>query len=126
MVKLEKFIRPFIGLSVVATATLLSAAPALAVPVYGNRSLGQETTLTYHRSDWVKINSKNSGTLKWNCPTNSYTVGGGFETRREQGNSSNGFTVIHSFPSSARQWEIRIRNQDDIPRDVRIYNICAK
>ncbi len=116
----------FITLGIVAASTLLAPTAVLAEQVYGTQDTETKVLLRYYRSGWVKIQPKTSGTLKWNCPSNAYTVGGGFRTRAEQGNASNGFTVIHSFPSSEHQWTVRLRNQDDIPRDVRIYNICAE
>jgi hypothetical protein len=118
--------RSFITLGIIAASALLTPTAVFAVQVYGTQDTEDKVLIMYHRSDWVKIQPKTSGTLKWNCPSNAYTVGGGFETREEQGNSSNGFTMIHSFPSSEHQWTVRLRNQDDIARDVRIYNICAE
>lgn len=127
MRKPQLLTRKFITVSVLAASALLTPAVVLAVQIYGgDRSLSEKPALGYHRSDWLKVQPKNSVILKWNCPANAYTVGGGFETRAESGNTSNGFTVIHSFPSNERQWTVQLRNQDDIARDVRIYNICAK
>ncbi|AOY81497.1 hypothetical protein BJP36_17830 [Moorena producens JHB] len=129
MEKLHLSIRSLVTLvvTIAIVAASFAVAPAvLALQIYPTADLGSNTRIKYHRSDWVKVQSKQSATLAWNCPSNAHTVGGGFESRPEQGNASSGFTVIHSFPSSDRQWRVRLRNQDDIARDVRIYNICAE
>jgi hypothetical protein len=125
MLKRQLSTRSMIALGVLAASTLIAPA-ALAVQVYGTQPTKDKVQISYHRSDWVKIQPKQSGTLKWNCSANANTISGGFETRPEDGNSSSGFSVIHSFPSNERQWEVRLRNTDDIARDVRIYNICAE
>lgn len=114
-----------IGLGVLASS--LSIVPAaLAVQVYGTQDTEDRVLIRYNRSDWVRIQANQSETLTWTCPSNAYTVGGGFETREVQGNPSSGFSMIHSFPSSEHQWTLRLRNNDDIAREVRIYNICAE
>lgn len=125
MQKLQLLSRSLIALGFLAANAVL-APTVLAEQIYGTQDTETKVLIMYYRSNWVKIQPKNSGILKWNCPSNAYTVGGGFETRAEQGNSSNGFTVVHSFPSSEHQWTVQLRNQDDIARDVRIYNICAE
>ena len=112
-------------LALLACSAVLAPAAAWAVQVYGTQDTEDKVFVRYHRSDWLKVQPKQSITLAWNCPSNAYTVGGGFETRAEQGNSSSGFTVINSFPKNEHQWRVRLRNQDDIPRDVRIYNVCV-
>ncbi|NDJ16961.1 hypothetical protein [Myxacorys almedinensis] len=124
MLKRKLSTRSMIALGILASSALIAPA-VLAVQIYGTQDTGDKVLIRYHRSDWVKIQPKQSGTLAWNCPSNAYTVGGGFETRAEQGNSSSGFSMIHSFPSSEHQWTVRFRNTDDIARDVRVYNICA-
>lgn len=125
MLKCKLSTRSIIALGVFAASALIAPA-VLAVQVYGTQPTKDKVQISYHRSDWVKLQAKQSGTLRWNCPANANTVGGGFETRPENSNSSSGFSVIHSFPSGERQWEVRLRNTDDIARDVRIYNICAE
>ena len=125
MLKRQLSTRSMIAIGVLAASVAIAPA-ALAVQVYGTQPTKDKVQISYHRSDWVKIQSKNSGKLVWNCPANANTVGGGFETRPEQDNASSGFSMVHSFPSGERQWTVQFRNNDDIARDVRIYNICAE
>ncbi|MEM6518687.1 MAG: hypothetical protein AAF722_05055 [Cyanobacteria bacterium P01_C01_bin.70] len=79
----------------------------------------------YTSSEWVSIGANQSGTLVWRCPSDRYTVGGGFETEAISGNSAEGFKMIHSYPEDYRTWRLRFRNTDDAARNVKIYNICA-
>jgi hypothetical protein len=126
MLKHNRSNRILVALGILSSSALLAPAVS-AYPIYGSpHNLGEQTILRYDVSGWVKIQPQQSGTLTWNCPSNAYVVGGGFETRPEPGNSAEGFTVIHSFPSSANGWQVMLRNQDDIARDVRIYRICAE
>ncbi|MDZ7961086.1 MAG: hypothetical protein RMY34_24940 [Aulosira sp. DedQUE10] len=125
MQQLQLLSRSLIAFGILAANAVLTPA-VLAEQVYGTQDTETKVLLMYYRSNWVKIQPKTSTTLNWPCPNNAYTVGGGFETRAEEDNVANGFTVIHSFPASEHQWRVRLRNQDDIARDVRIYNICAE
>lgn len=77
------------------------------------------------RSEWVSVGSRQSVTLTWSCPTNRYTVGGGFETEGISGNPFGGFKVVNSYPSDYRTWQLRLLNTDDVARNVKIYNVCA-
>ncbi|NJP10361.1 MAG: hypothetical protein HC866_13530 [Leptolyngbyaceae cyanobacterium RU_5_1] len=102
MLKRRLITHSLIGLGILASSVSITPV-ALAVQVYGTQDTEDKVLIRYYRSDWVKIQAKQSGTLTWNCPSNAYTVGGGFETRPEQGNTSSGFSMIHSFPSSEHQ-----------------------
>ena len=99
----------FFGLGILAT-------PVLSRPV----------PLTYPQSGWVSIGANSSSDLVWRCPADRYSVGGGFETRPIAGQPTKGFTMIHSFPQDFRTWKLRLRNNDNVTRQVKIYNICAK
>ncbi|MBD2169144.1 hypothetical protein H6G04_32785 [Calothrix membranacea FACHB-236] len=125
MQKHQILTRSLIALGFIAANAVL-APHVLAEQMYGTQDTEDKVLIMYYRSNWVKVQPKTSTTLSWSCPNNAYTVGGGFETRAEEDNVANGFTVVHSFPSSEHQWRVRLRNQDDIARDVRIYNICAE
>ena len=108
--------RSFCGVSAVLLLGVVAARALAARPV----------PITYLKSGWVSIGAGQSGDLIWKCPTDRYTMGGGFETRPVSGNTFEGFKVIHSFPQDYRTWKLRLRNTDTITRQVKIYNICAK
>jgi hypothetical protein len=109
--------------------TLVAFAIALItlIAIFVPSAMAQRPPLPYllSSSDWVTIGANQSGTLVWRCPSGRYTAGGGFETEAVPGNSSAGFTVIHSYPEDIRTWHLRLRNTDDIDRNVKIYNICG-
>jgi len=121
----------FTPLSRVATSMLIAASlfateVTAETDVYGPVMTGVPTKFHYHRSGWVLLGSNQSGNLYYNCPTGHAVVSGGFRTRAVSGNSSDGFHVIHSYPTSNRQWHLRLRNKDDIARDVLIHIVCAR
>ncbi|MBX2862689.1 MAG: hypothetical protein KTR27_03970 [Leptolyngbyaceae cyanobacterium MAG.088] len=107
------------------TLALLCLGGILASAPLMQSALAQRSTYTYLSSDWVSIGPQQSSTLRWRCPSDRNTVGGGFETQAVSGNSADGFKVIHSFPEDSRTWKLRLRNTDDIARNVKIYNICS-
>ena len=109
--------------------TVLAVALAIVttVAVFMPTAIAQRPPSPYLRtsSDWVSIGANQSGTLVWRCPSDRYTVGGGFETEAISGNAAAGFTMIHSYPEDFRTWKLRLHNTDDVARNVKIYNICA-
>lgn len=111
--------------------TVLAIVLALmtTVTVFVPTAIAQRPPLPYQisSSGWVSIGAKQSGTLVWRCTSDRYryTVGGGFETEAIAGNESAGFKVIHSYPEDSATWKLRLRNSDDVARNVKIYNICA-
>ncbi len=109
------------------TAALVCLGSIMAGAPLMQSTLAQSAapTYMYSSSGWVSIGPRRSGTLIWRCPSGRNTVGGGYETQAVSGNSSAGFKVIHSFPEDSRTWKVRLRNTDDIARNVKIYNMCA-
>ncbi|MDJ0730532.1 MAG: hypothetical protein QNJ33_11135 [Crocosphaera sp.] len=84
------------------------------------------TKLSYHRSsNWEGVASGRSETFTMSCPANQYVISGGFETAAEAANSSEGFTVIKNSFRTSKTWEVRLRNQDDIQRSVKLYIVCV-
>jgi hypothetical protein len=80
-------------------------------------------TLTYHRSGYVNFPAGSSGTLIWNCPTNTCVVSGGWETQEVPPNIDD-FAVWSSYAATNRQWRLRLRNLDNAAHGVRIYVVC--
>lgn len=109
------------------TVLIIALAVVTTVSVFVPGAIAQRPPTPYQisSSDWVSIGSGQSGTLIWRCPSGRYTVGGGFETEAISGNASTGFKMIHSYPEDSRTWRLRLRNTDDVARNVKIYNICA-
>lgn len=109
-------------LSLILTSTMF-ISPASAVEAYPSANLGDTTVLRYHRSGWVNIGALQYRTLTWNC--GAHPTGGGFETRPVPDDFAN-VRVFKSYPSSNGGWRIRLRNEDNIARDVRIWVVCAE
>ena len=78
------------------------------------------------KSEWVTIGAKQSGSLYWQCPSDRYAMSAGFETEAVGGNPSAGFKIINSYPSDSQTWQLRLRNSDDIDRNVKMYTVCAQ
>ncbi|MBX2862688.1 MAG: hypothetical protein KTR27_03965 [Leptolyngbyaceae cyanobacterium MAG.088] len=121
------FTKTIFSRSQIKTVALLCLGGILAGAPLMQSSLAQPAapTYSYTSSGWVSIGAKQSGTLTWRCPSGRNTVGGGYETQAVSGNSADGFKVIHSFPEDSLTWKVRLRNTDDIARNVKIYNMCS-
>lgn len=110
-------------LSLIFTSTMFSSS-ASALEAYPSADLGETTILRYHVSGWVNIGALQYSTLSWNCP-GRHPTGGGFETRPVPNDFAN-VRVFKSYPSNNGQWRIRLRNEENIARDVRIWVVCAE
>ncbi|MDB9524535.1 hypothetical protein PN498_00920 [Oscillatoria sp. CS-180] len=123
MTALKLFSRRFNKTVLVIALTIVAA-----INIFVPSAIAQRPPMPYQitSSDWVSIGAGESGTLVWRCGDRyRYTVGGGFETEAISGNASTGFKVIHSHPEDSATWRLRLRNTDDVARNVKIYNVCA-
>ena len=88
---------------------------------------GQVTIFRTIHSGWAgPVQAGATGYFNLSCAPNEHVVSGGFRTRAVSGNSANGFRIIHSYPTTDRNWRLRLRNADDIARDVSVYIVCAE
>ncbi|MEL6382989.1 MAG: hypothetical protein AAFQ89_11045 [Cyanobacteria bacterium J06626_18] len=106
-------------------AIALAILTAITVFVPGAIAQRQIGPYLVAKSDWVTIGAKQTGSLYWQCSDDRYPLSAGFETEAVGGNPSAGFKIIHSYPDY-RTWNLRLRNSDDIDRNVKMYTICGQ
>lgn len=112
-----------IVLSLIFTSITMFTSAASAVEAYPSR-FPDHVRLHYEVSGWVNIPAGNYSTLSWYCTLGAPT-GGGYETRAVPNDFAN-VRVFKSYPSNNDQWRIRLQNQENIARDVRIWVVCAE
>ena len=106
---------------------VLAIAVATTISIFMSSAIAQRPPSTYMTaiSDWVNVDAGQSVSLYWQCPADRAAISGGFQTEGVSGNAFAGFKVINSHPDGYNTWRLRLKNTDDIARNVKIYTVCA-
>ena len=109
------------------TVLVLCLGTILLLVLTAQSAAAQATDFYYPRhANWTAVGAKQSRTMSIGCRAdNDVIASAGFETQAVSGNQSGGFKVIHSYPEDRHTWKFRLRNSDDVDRNVKLYAVCV-